>query len=129
MNRPFSPRQDTATEPFRFALNISTSEVPEEVRARAAHLMLDTIGVWAASMPLEAASIACETAARLYGTGSDSDAATLMFDGRKVSLPGAGISWSDHEARSVQRVELGDQLVSKLLGGRGELIGPFALVR
>ena len=52
-------------------------------------MCLDTLGVAAASAPVEAGRIARNTARRLYASGDPSFEAPMLFDGRRVSLAGA----------------------------------------
>ncbi|MCB1339919.1 MAG: MmgE/PrpD family protein, partial [Pseudooceanicola sp.] len=72
-----------------FVLERQASEIPEAVRRRAGYLLLDTLGICAAAGPMEAGRIGRDTAAMLYGAGSDGMGARMLFDGRRVSLAGA----------------------------------------
>ena len=76
-------------DPVAFALETATSDIPEATRRRAAFLFLDTIGVCIAATKIEAGKIAREAAVRFYAAPSPDDAATLLFDGRTASIPGA----------------------------------------
>ncbi len=78
--------------PAGFALWHGTDDIPEDILQSAALLLLDTLGVCAAAQPLEAGRLARETAVRLYGAGRPEDAATLLFDGRQASAPGAAFA-------------------------------------
>jgi len=69
--------------------DLDTAAVPAEVRHFAALLLLDTLGVAAASRDMEAAHIARETALDLYGTRSGGPTARMLFDGRDASVAGA----------------------------------------
>ncbi|MGI9391720.1 MAG: MmgE/PrpD family protein [Boseongicola sp.] len=80
---------DIHVDPVAFTLRTATSGIPEATRRRAAFLFLDTIGVCIAATKIEAGQIARETAVRFYSTSTPDDAATLLFDGRKASIPGA----------------------------------------
>ncbi|SPH23333.1 hypothetical protein DEA8626_02397 [Defluviimonas aquaemixtae] len=72
-----------------FVLDTRSDDIPAPTRERAALLLLDTLGIAAASAPMEAGRIARDTAARIHGAGADDAAARMLFDGRRVSLPGA----------------------------------------
>ena len=71
-----------------FVLESGAAEIPAPVLRRAAFLLLDTLGICAASGPMEAGRIGREAALRLYGAGQG-EAARMLFDGRAVSLAGA----------------------------------------
>ncbi|MEM6677661.1 MAG: MmgE/PrpD family protein [Pseudomonadota bacterium] len=71
------------------ALEQPPEAFPEETRAQAALLLLDTLGIAAAAAPMEAGRIARNTACRLMGAGQTQDAAPLLFDGRRASVAGA----------------------------------------
>ena len=66
--------------------------IPAEVRHFAALLLLDTLGVAAASRDMEAATIARETALDLYAARAGGPAARMLFDGRRVSVAGAAFA-------------------------------------
>ena len=78
----FSPIQE-------FILGMTLVRIPPEARRFASLLLLDTLGVAAAAHAMEPARIARETAIRLYGTGPEGPAAAMLFDARRVSVPGA----------------------------------------
>jgi 2-methylcitrate dehydratase PrpD len=67
-------------------------QVPAEVWHFAALLLLDTIGVAAASRNMEAARIARETALDLYSPRPGGPAARMLFDGRSASVAGAAFA-------------------------------------
>lgn len=73
----------------RFILETDHSAIPEAALQRAGLLFLDTLGICAASAPMLAGRIGRDTAALLYGAGTQSAAARMLFDGRQVSLAGA----------------------------------------
>ncbi len=85
-------RRGLHADPFAFVLQTSTAEIPDATRRRAALLLLDTIGVCIAASRLEAGRIARETAVRFYAASSPEAEATLLFDGRKASIPGAAFA-------------------------------------
>ena len=72
-----------------FVFGTQPDEIPASARERAALLLLDTLGIAAASTPMEAGRIARDIACKLYGAGSEHVAARMLFDGRSVSLAGA----------------------------------------
>jgi 2-methylcitrate dehydratase PrpD len=67
-------------------------QIPAEVRHFAALLLLDTIGVAAASRDMEAARIARETALDLYSPRPGGPASRMLFDGRSASVAGAAFA-------------------------------------
>ena len=73
-----------------FALGPTT--VPEDALAMAATLLIDTLGVAAGAAGMEAGRIARDYAVRFHGAHDRADAATLLFDGRTASLPGAAFA-------------------------------------
>ncbi|MEL6451975.1 MAG: MmgE/PrpD family protein [Pseudomonadota bacterium] len=64
-------------------------DVPEAALDYAATLLLDTLGVAAGAAPMQAGRLARAHVRRFHPAGADADAATLIFDGARVSLPGA----------------------------------------
>lgn len=68
------------------------ADIPAEVRHFAALLLLDTLGVAAASRDMDAARIARETALDLYSARSGGPAARMLFDGRSASVAGAAFA-------------------------------------
>jgi len=75
-----------------FTLTQEAADIPASARARAALLLLDTLGIAAAAAPMEAGIIARNTAVALYGAGDPGQAVPILFDGRKVSIAGAGFA-------------------------------------
>ncbi|MEI4488519.1 MmgE/PrpD family protein [Frigidibacter sp. MR17.14] len=75
-----------------FALNLAIEDIPSDVLARMAVLMLDTLGVGAAAVGMEAGRIARETALALYGAGPGGWSAPMLFDGRIASTAGAAFA-------------------------------------
>ncbi|MEL6576155.1 MAG: MmgE/PrpD family protein [Pseudomonadota bacterium] len=84
-----TPGSDTFERVARFTLALEADATPEPVLARAALLLLDTLGICAAAAPMEAGRLGRETARRLFAPGGPEDAATMLFDGRPASLAGA----------------------------------------
>lgn len=66
--------------------------MPDEVVEHAVYALLDTLGVAIAAHPMEAGSIARETAAALYATAREDTSARMLLDGRRVSLAGAAFA-------------------------------------
>lgn len=73
-----------------FVLDRPAADMPASALRSAAWLLLDTVGVAAAAGPMEAGIIARDTACALYGSADPALTARMMFDGRPVSLAGAG---------------------------------------
>jgi 2-methylcitrate dehydratase PrpD len=74
------------------AFVLSDVEIPQSALEMAATLLIDTIGVAAGAADLEAGRIAREHAFTFHNTGASENAAHMMFDGRKVSVPGAAFA-------------------------------------
>ena len=66
--------------------------VPQSAKDMTATLLIDTLGVAAGGAEMDAGVIARNHALRFMAGGSDQDSATLLFDGRKASLTGAGFA-------------------------------------
>ena len=79
-------------EVSRFVLDLPSDQIPEDVLQAARMLFLDTIGICIAATPMAAGVLAREAAVRLYGSGTQADRATLLFDGRQASLAGAAFA-------------------------------------
>ncbi|MEM8795424.1 MAG: MmgE/PrpD family protein [Pseudomonadota bacterium] len=62
---------------------------PESALKMAAILLVDTLGVAAGATHLDAGKIARNHAVRFHAAGKAEDAAPILFDGRKASIPGA----------------------------------------
>ena len=63
--------------------------VPEPALRHCATLLIDTLGVAAGATALEVGRIARDHAVDFHAAGSPETAATMLFDGRRASLPGA----------------------------------------
>lgn len=72
-----------------FSLDLTLSDIPDDVIARAEDLLLDTIGVAASALDTDAAGIARDMAESLFMPGDPNHAGRMLFDGRPVSLAGA----------------------------------------
>ena len=64
-------------------------QVPDHALRHCSTLLIDTLGVAAGATQLQVGQIARDHAAEFHAAGSVASAATMMFDGRRVSLPGA----------------------------------------
>ena len=71
---------------------LGTTDVPESALDYTSTLLVDTLGVTAGSARLDAARIARDHAVRFLAAGTPDEAATLLFDGRKASIPGAAFA-------------------------------------
>jgi 2-methylcitrate dehydratase PrpD len=80
---------DTLEQVARFTLGLQARDIPASAMERAGELLLDTIGIAAASAPMEAGRISRDMAAMIFAPGDAAHAATMLFDGRKASLAGA----------------------------------------
>ena len=74
------------------AFALDPLSVPEEAIEMAATLLIDTLGVGAGAVDLAPARIARDHAVRFMAPGGPEDAATLLFDGRRASIPGASFA-------------------------------------
>ncbi|MDE0698628.1 MAG: MmgE/PrpD family protein [Boseongicola sp.] len=71
---------------------LGAPDVPEGALDFTATLLVDTLGVTAGSARLDAARITRDHAVRFHAAGTPDEAATLLFDGRKASIPGAAFA-------------------------------------
>ena len=74
------------------AFALGPCRVPEGAVDMAATLLIDTLGVGAGAAGLRPGHIARDHAVRFLSAGSQRDSATLLFDGRRASLPGASFA-------------------------------------
>ncbi|MEM7058237.1 MAG: MmgE/PrpD family protein [Pseudomonadota bacterium] len=74
------------------AFALSELQPPESALDIAATLLIDTVGVAAGAAELEVAQIARDHAAAYHAAGLPEHAASLMFDGRQASIPGAAFA-------------------------------------
>ncbi|WP_274379258.1 MmgE/PrpD family protein [Rhodophyticola sp. CCM32] len=120
-----------------FALTRSWAEMPASALSTAASLLLDTVGVAAAAGPMQAGVIARETAMALYGSAERRFAAQMMFDGRMVSVAGAGYAAATqidnldaHDGYNPCKGHIGVAVIpalSALMQGVPDMSGPEAL--
>lgn len=66
--------------------------VPDSALDMAATLLIDTLGVAAGAANAQAGQIARDHAVRFHAASTPDDAATVLFDGRKASIPGAAFA-------------------------------------
>lgn len=71
---------------------LSFDQIPRSVGDFACLLLLDLVGVLAASADMQAARIAKDHAVRHWASGPGAPSARLLFDGRRASLPGAAFA-------------------------------------
>lgn len=71
---------------------LTNQDVPETALDMAALLLIDTLGFAAGAANMEAGRIARDHAFAFHGAGTPEHAATLLFDGRKASIPGAAFA-------------------------------------
>ncbi|MFT7648875.1 MAG: 2-methylcitrate dehydratase PrpD [Candidatus Poriferisodalaceae bacterium] len=86
----FTGSEPVMAEVYRFATTTTGDDISTEVQKRARLLFLDLIGVLAAGSQTELSRIICSYAADHHGAGGA--AATIPFDGRRVSPSGAALA-------------------------------------
>ena len=120
-----------------FVLGDGPVSAPAAARERAAQLLLDTLGICVAAAPMEAGTIARDTAALLYGGDSPRHSARMLFDGRRVSLAGAAYAAATqidnldgHDGYNPTKGHIGVAVVpplAALADAGAEMSGPEAL--
>ncbi len=88
LNAVARPKNAQFARIAEFALDRDLT-VPETAMRHCATLLIDTLGVAAGATTLEVGRIARDFAVDFHAAGSQANAAHMLFDGRKVSLPGA----------------------------------------
>jgi 2-methylcitrate dehydratase PrpD len=101
-----------------FASDLRWDEVPEAVRRQIALLLLDCAAVTEAGRAAPAALIAAEHASEVHG----GDAATALYDGRRLSVPGA--AWANGVLANVLDYDDGHRITK---GHPGAMVIPAAL--
>ena len=71
---------------------LKRSEVPQSALDAAALLLIDTLGVAAGAASLKAGQLSRDHAARFFNAGDSEEQCTMLFDGRKASLPGVAFA-------------------------------------
>ena len=71
---------------------LGTPDVPESALDYTATLLVDTLGVTVGSARLDAGRIARDHAVRFHAASTPAETATLLFDGRTASIPGAAFA-------------------------------------
>ena len=66
---------------------LSGRDIPQSALDMAATLLIDTVGVAAGATGLAAGRIARDHAFVFHGAGAPEHAASMMFDGRRASVP------------------------------------------
>lgn len=89
---PDSAPDSVLNRAIDFSLGLSPKSIPEALLESAAHLLLDTLGVCIAAQPMQSGAIARDVAVRLYNAAYADDRATILFDGRSASRPGAAFA-------------------------------------
>ncbi len=74
------------------AFTLTPGAIPDSARQMAARLLVDTLAVAAGAAGMEAGRMARDHAVRFHAAATPADAATLLFDGRSASLPGAAFA-------------------------------------
>ena len=74
------------------AFTLGDAQVPDSALDFAATLLIDTLGVAAGAVNMQAGRIARDHAARFMAASDPADAAPLLFDGRMASLTGASFA-------------------------------------
>jgi len=67
-------------------------EIPDGAMEMGATLLIDTLAVAAGAAGMDAGRIAAEHAVRFHAASTPQDAATILFDGRQASIPGAAFA-------------------------------------
>ncbi|GAW36299.1 mmgE/PrpD family protein [Roseovarius sp. A-2] len=120
----------------RFALDPALV-VPEEVLLQTATLLIDTLGVAAGAASLDVGRIARDFACDFHGAAREEHRATLLFDGRRCAMPGAGWALATqidnldaHDGLNATKGHIGCALVPALFAfaeARPDLTGRQAL--
>jgi 2-methylcitrate dehydratase PrpD len=111
-------RGEAAAQVAAFAAGLRWSDVPAQVRRRLALLLLDHAAVVEAGRAAPAARIAADHGSEAYG----GDAATALYDGRRLSVPGA--AWANGVLANVLDHDDGHRLTK---GHPGAMVIPAAL--
>ena len=77
-------------DPIDFTLGLEASRIPENARYHATRTLIDTLGVAAAATQTDNSRILRDFASTAFA--APGKATRLLFDGRAVSLPGAGFA-------------------------------------
>ena len=111
--------------------------VPDAAMRHCATLLIDTLGVAAGATSLEVGRIARDFAVDFHAAGGQANAAHMLFDGRKVSLPGAAWALASqidnldgHDGYNPVKGHIGCAVVPALFAfaeRHSDLTGPQAL--
>jgi len=120
-----------------FTLDLQETDIPASAMDSASWQLLDTLGIAAGSVPMEAGRIARDTAFAVYGAGPGAPSARMMFDGRPASIPGAAYAAASqidnldgHDGYNPTKGHIGVAVVPALVAlaeGIPDLTGPQAL--
>ena len=136
LNPVAMPGTDQFADIAEFVLS-DAIEIPEAALRHTATLLIDTLGVAAGATSLEVGHIARGFSVDFHGAGSDANATHMLFDGRKVSLPGA--AWAlatqidnldGHDGYNAVKGHIGAAVVPALFAfaeRHPDLTGPEAL--
>ncbi len=119
-------------------ITLGDASVPEDALRMAALLLVDTLGVAAGAASMDPGRIARDHAERFMGAGHAQDRATLLFDGRQTSIPGAAFAAATqidnldaHDGYNPTKGHIGCAVVPALCAfaeARPDLTGRDALV-
>ena len=71
---------------------LTGQDIPQSGMNMAATLLIDTIGIAAGAADMDAGKIARDHAFAFHGASAPENAARMMFDGRRASIPGAAFA-------------------------------------
>lgn len=117
-----------------FLKDLKWEDIPQEVIQRTKMLTLDLLGTAIAATQTPLATIIRDYSLEVYGVGDGAASASLMFDGRSVSLPGAALvggmtidALDAHDGHRLTKGHVGCALLPALLavleGANKELTG------
>ena len=121
----------------RIAAFVASPEAPDTALNMAALLLIDTLGVGAGAHRLEPSRIARAFAYDFHASAHPDNSARLLFDGRRVAIPGAAFATATqidnldgHDGYNPTKGHIGCAVVPTLLAfadAHPELTGPEAL--
>lgn len=83
---------DTGSDPVEFIHRLHWSDLPAAARHHARRCMLDTVGVAAGGLAMAPARMVRDHVAACQTAGPGTAGARMLFDGRRVSPPGAAMA-------------------------------------
>ena len=81
----FDADVSTMSKVADFTLKMDAGNVPDSARTIVSWLLLDTIGICAGAVHMDAGRIARDSTVELYGASPEGEGARIMFDGRRVT--------------------------------------------